>query len=71
MLEVGQPCIVKPVTFNTSLFGHTQPVKGAITYIHPRLRYVTVGIPTEGGQIRESFFPEDVRTELPEKKRKR
>lgn len=71
MIEVGQPCIVKPVTFNTTQFGNSQLTKGTITYIHPLVRYVIVSVQMDGGQIRESFFPGDVHTELPRKKHKR
>ena len=69
--ELGQPCIVRPVTFNMGLFGNTQPAKGTIVYIHPRLRYVTVAINLPGGEVRESFFPDDVQPIEQQKKRKR
>lgn len=67
---LGQPCIVNPKTFNISPYGHEQPTKGEIVYIHPRLRYVTVGVETPGGQLRENFFPEDVQP-VEQKKRKK
>lgn len=69
VFEVGQPCIVKPVTFNISPYGHEQPTKGEVIYIHPRLRYVTVAVDVHGVQLRESFFPDQVQPV--EKKRKR
>ena len=71
MFKLGQPCIVRPVTFNAGLFGNTQPTKGIITYIHPRLHYVTVTIELPGGPVRESFFPENVQTIETKKNRKR
>lgn len=57
MFKIGQKCIVKPVTFNAGTEVNPKEATGTITYIHPRLRYVVVGIQTEGGQIRECFAP--------------
>lgn len=71
MLEVGQPCIVKPVTFNSGTEVYPRHERGTIIYIHPRLRYVIVAVDVHGVQLRECFFPGDVKTELPKKKRKR
>lgn len=68
--KIGQKCIVKPVTFNAGNEFFPKRERGTITYIHPLLRYVIVSVQVEGGQLRESFFPGDVQTELP-KKRKR
>lgn len=67
--HLGQPCVVSPKTFNISPYGHEQPTKCEIVYIHPRMRYVTVAVEMPGGTIRESFFPDEV--QLIEKKRKR
>lgn len=69
MFEVGQPCIVKPVTFNAGNEFCPRYERGTITYIHPRLRYVTVAVDVHGVQLRESFFPDQVQPV--EKKRKR
>lgn len=67
---LGQPCVVKPKTFSISSHGQEQPTRGTILYIHPRLRYVMVGVETPGGQLRENFFPEDVQP-VESKKRKK
>lgn len=67
--EVGQACVVKPVTFNGGTEAYPRHERGTILYIHPRLRYVLVGVDLPGGQLRECFFPDKVH--LPEKKRKR
>lgn len=71
MLELGQSVIVKPVTFNAGNEFFPKWERGTITYIHPLMRYVIVSVQVEGGQLRESFFPGDVHTELPRKKHKR
>lgn len=67
---LGQPCVVSPKTFSISQGGKEQPTRCEIVYIHPRQRYVTVAVEVPGGQLRESFFPEDVQL-VEQKKRKR
>lgn len=68
--ELGQPCIVKPVTFNAGENGE-KTARGTILYIHPRLHYVLVGVAAPGGQLRECFFPDQVQPIEPKKKHKR
>lgn len=69
--ELGQQCIVKPVTFNSGNEQFPKTDRGTIVYIHPRLRYVLVGVDTPGGQLRECFFPGQVIRIDRQKKRKR
>ena len=69
--ELGQPCIVKPVTFNSGSKQLPKTARGTIVYIHPRLHYVLVGVKTPGGQLRECFFPGQVIRIDKQKKRKR
>ena len=67
MFKIGQSCVVKPVTFRDEKSEKFD--RGTILYIHPKFRYILVGVQTQGGMLRECFSPEKVR--IPDKKRKR
>lgn len=69
--ELGQPCIVKPVTFNAGNEFSPRHERGTILYVHPKMRYLLVGVDTPGGQLRECFFPEKVHPVEKKKKHKR
>lgn len=61
MLEVGQACVVRPVTFNSGTEVYPRHERGTIIYIHPRLRYLIVEVKSDGGPLRECFAPGKVK----------
>ncbi len=57
MVRVGDTVFETPsVCINHQGVVERRPLKGKITYIHPKRRFYVVTFETEGGPIREAFW---------------
>lgn len=70
-MKIGERHRVKPL-FGASDERFVPTLKiGTIIYVHPKRRFAVLEFEFLNGKGRETFFPEDLRNPLPDKRRHR